>query len=94
MEPWEITFEAMVTAVAQAAFPLLCQGPTYLYYIPSGPRHYGKLVPVADGQEIPDGAVLADPRRIPRNRNSAGIRAFLYPICRTLPILPTDPVAR
>lgn len=94
MENWERKFEEMVTQAARGAFPLLCVGAVYLYYIPSSPTHYGQLVPVLDGQDEPSGAELATPERIPRNANHAGIHAFIHDVARYLEILPSDPNVR
>jgi len=94
MEWWEKKFERMVTEAAKEAFNVAvntgCMN-VYLYYRESGERTWGELRAVPEWSPTPKGFKLAINQRLPMNRTVDGIRAYIYPHCRYLMVLPMDP---
>jgi len=93
MEWWQKKFEAMVTDAARQAFDVAIKTgcrQIYLYCRESGERTWGELRAVPEWSPTPEGFTLAINERIPMNRTVDGIRAFIYPHCRRLQVLPMD----
>ena len=101
MREWESNFESFVSDAADswssAAARLACGGlfpPFYLYFRPSTAREYGALFMVPEGTAPDQSWHLGDAEPYRANLNRDAVRARVWTVARTLPILQCEDVER
>ena len=62
----------------------------YLYHKPGKGAKYGALRVIGDGEKVPAGFVLSDPRRISGAWSREQCRGWMREVANTLPLLPTE----
>jgi hypothetical protein len=64
-------------------------GTYYVYLTPSTATRWGSLHVVADAEDPPSGSEILTPERIPGHKDLGGITAWLRPMIRRAPVIPS-----